>query len=576
MENRAQWNKIGIFNTISTLLISFFAILIAIYFLNNRFSVSIKETTENSTSQVIDTVSDNIDDYIREMNDVANRISNNIDKYLNSSSSTDVSVNYSLRSDIESIMIVNSAGDLLFHSSDYELKDELNIQNQEWFQAITPGSNLYHLTTPHVQELYKDNHSWVISLSKGTTWYEEDKGHQFGIIVVDLNVENIRKLSSRKLGDNGYIFITDENNEVVYHPQQQTIYAGVENKVFKLSSSLVNDKDILTIGSEEFHVIKNKLRNIDWYVIGVTPVVDLFTYDTQIISFIRKLVLIVVFIVIILSSVSSIFITKPIYELINVMSKVNEHELPNYSEVKGFYEVENLSISYNKMINRIEDLMSRIIKNQQELRMAEMRVLHNQINPHFLYNTLGSIMWLAEINNNEKVIQMIESLANFFRLSLAQGKETVLVVDEIKHVENYMKIQEIRYANQFKYEINVSDDIDDLVSLKFILQPIVENSILHGFGETTKDGLIQINVNTTSKQLIFEVIDNGCGVSEDKLRELNAGTYENQQNGIGINNVKQRIKIMYGSNYGLLINSELEKGTKVIVNLPLLYKEDLA
>lgn len=175
------------------------------------------------------------------MIDISSNVSVNIDKYIDGTLPFHFLSELSLRNDIKNIMVVNSDGEILFNASREQLKENPKIHEQEWFYTPIPGSNLYTITSPHVQQLYKNNYSWILSLSRGLTWYEENNKKQLGIVVVELNIENIRRISSEEIGENGYIFILDQKNEIVYHPQQQVIYAGAENKMLdkikKMSSN---------------------------------------------------------------------------------------------------------------------------------------------------------------------------------------------------------------------------------------------------------------------------------------------------------------------------------------------------
>lgn len=543
-----KWNSLLVVMASATTVIAVVAVLMITYTMNNRFNASIDRTTEQNHTQIVDNVSDSIDSYLKEMISVSNTISGllvdyDVDKVFRS-------YHFVLRDDIR------------------PLKNNVEIKRQDWFRSIAPGSRMYVFTEPHVQRLYKGEYRWVISLSKGIEWTDGRDLHQ-GVILVDLNFNNIKELCSEELGENGYLYIVDKNGSLVYHPRQQMIYAGIEDTTVPIACALSSGSRIFRQDGGRMMISVKTLKNADWRIVGVSPLNGLLTYDEELRNFVMLIVICVVMLIIFLSIVVSFFITSPMNRLMRLMGEVEAEKLNTFSTARGVYEVNELSCSFNQMVYKIKRLMEQVVEEQQLLRKSEMRALEAQINPHFLYNTLDSIMWMAESGDQKNVVKMIAALAQFFRISLSCGSETIPVKDEMKHAENYLVIQKMRYNDQFDYEIVFDPAVLNCKTLKIMLQPIVENAIIHGVGNLPYKGNIKISAAISQNKLVFEVSDNGFGMNPDVLESILAEKASGKT-GIGLHNVNQRIQLMYGSEYGLQFESRLDEGTTVRIILPLI------
>ena len=215
--------------------------------------------------------------------------------------------------------------------------------------------------------------------------------------------------------------------------------------------------------------------------------------------------------------------------------------------------------------------MQDIVTEHEEKRKSEFDSLQAQINPHFLYNTLDVIVWQIENEKQSEAVHTVTALARFFRLSLGKGKNIVTVKAEIDHVKNYLMIQHMRFKNKFDYEFEVDEDVLELSSLKLMLQPLVENAIYHGMEFMDGDGLIKISTWREADELYLSVTDNGLGMTEDKVSlvlEGKSNSGNGRGSGIGVKNVNERIKLYFGEDYGLKIDSEPDVGTTIIIYLP--------
>jgi two-component system sensor histidine kinase YesM len=232
-------------------------------------------------------------------------------------------------------------------------------------------------------------------------------------------------------------------------------------------------------------------------------------------------------------------------------------------------------MTFNIMIGRIRELLNAKVKEQEILKKAELKALQAQINPHFLYNTLDTIVWMAEANSTDKVIEIVRALSSFFRISLSKGKDWISIREEIEHVRSYLAIQRIRYRDILKYKIEVDDDLMDGTILKLTLQPLVENALYHGIKNKRNGGTIVVRAQRVGNDLVrLEVQDDGVGFTPHKLAQIRSSLEDDQgeitlkEGGFGLENVNKRIKLYYGKQYGLYVQSEYLEGTQIVARIP--------
>ncbi|MBR5406335.1 MAG: sensor histidine kinase [Lachnospiraceae bacterium] len=279
-------------------------------------------------------------------------------------------------------------------------------------------------------------------------------------------------------------------------------------------------------------------------------------------------------------------ITSPVLELSRVTERVADGDLSVRANLEAGAELGVLSRSLDGMIERINELLDQVKDEQENLRIAELELMQAQINPHFLYNTLDTIIWLAEAGDQQKVVSMVGSLSDFFRASLGQGRDIVTIGDEIKHVNSYLEIQQVRYQDILTYSIDVPEEIYLSRIPKITLQPIVENALYHGIKNKRGGGRINITGKTESKCIYIYIEDNGIGMTEERLAQISSKIYYGEKSEsisdaggnreeaeiFGLYNVNERIRLKFGSRYGIHIDSEYGKGTTVTVLLPMDYK----
>lgn len=272
-------------------------------------------------------------------------------------------------------------------------------------------------------------------------------------------------------------------------------------------------------------------------------------------------------------------ITHPIRKLIEVTDQVAKGDLTARSDVRNGIETSALSDSLNTMIDKMNELLEQVIKEQTRLRKAEFELLQLQINPHFLYNTLDAIVWLAEAGEQKKVVSMVGSLSEFFRMSLNQGKDIVTIREEIQHVRSYLEIQQVRYQDILNYEVDVPAELDPYLIPKITIQPLVENALYHGIKNKRGYGKIMIRGRKEADFFVIEIEDNGIGISKERLQQVKDGIKNkvpSEKDIYGLYNVNERIRLNFGEEYGISIESVYGEKTIVSVLLPYLQEESMA
>ena len=311
-------------------------------------------------------------------------------------------------------------------------------------------------------------------------------------------------------------------------------------------------------GERRVMTVKN-VSYSGWKIVGISYVDEIVTNKKYFNSFILIISLFGIVFEILASLFISAKISQPIKRLEKHMKRLENGDFDISVEVKGEDEVKRLSKAFNMMVARIKTLMEQIIKEQEEKRKSELKALQAQINPHFLYNTLDSIVWMNENRNYDGVTVMVAALAKLFRISLSKGNEMISIADEVEHARSYLIIQKIRYKDKFEYTIDVEPGLQSKRTLKLILQPIIENAIYHGISPLNEKGIIKISVIAEENNILLQVSDNGYGIKPEILEGLLVQeSISYYSGGVGLKNVNERIKLCYWKNYRIEIKIVLD------------------
>jgi len=266
----------------------------------------------------------------------------------------------------------------------------------------------------------------------------------------------------------------------------------------------------------------------------------------------------------------------PIKKLHDVTTTITKNDLQALVTSDNMDEITELGMSFNIMIGKIKELLDAKVKEQENLKKAELRALQAQINPHFLYNTLDTIIWMAESKKTEQVVELVSALSHFFRISLSKGRDWITIHEEVERTRNYLIIQKMRYRDILDYRIEMDEEVGYYTILKLTLQPLVENAIYHGIKNKRQGGIVVIRVHKNSgDKILLEVEDDGIGFTSFKLAQIQEELEDTSgeirmESGFGMGNVNQRIKLYYGKQYGLSIKSKYQKGTVVSLVIPAL------
>lgn len=438
----------------------------------------------------------------------------------------------------------------------------------DWFQkALSWGGTVTYFSQPHVQNLFEGKYAYVITLARAVHYLKGGRLTR-GVVMMDIDYSSFGDLTeSISLGSSGYIYILDRDGKLIAHPKLQLIYNGLaEEDLTAVNQFLVGQGRDQTEGRERV-LISATLNQTRWRMVGVAYIDEILELQNAFIRIITIVILSAAMLSFAAASVMAYWVTRPMRHLEDTMHRVESGDLNVTIAETGFREVRAVSTAFNLMLARIRALMDQIVQEQEKKRLYELNALQAQINPHFLYNTLDSIIWMEERGRSREAITMVSSLAKFFRISISKGRSVITVREELEHVRNYLIIQKMRFKDKFAYEIEAQEEALGERTVKLIVQPLVENSINHAIDETQPEALnIRIEAYLQGDDLLFIVADDGIGIAPDVLAGIL--TSPAGRSGIGIKNVHERIQLTFGSQYGLHIESEEDEGTTVTIRLP--------
>ena len=373
-----------------------------------------------------------------------------------------------------------------------------------------------------------------------------------------------------------YCYLMDESNNFLYHPFELRMASGLykENTVsYALKSK---NYTITDIKNENYLIERKQIGYTGWNIVVVNSMSNLAVENKRF-HYIIWLILLLVGAILILFDVQ-VFrnFTDPVYQLLNTMEEFGQGDYEARAKEEGIGELKNLSANFNIMADQLQKQMEEIRRNEREKQKMEKKLLQSQINPHFLYNTLDSIIWMIRSEEYEGAGEMVSSLAKFFRISLSQGKDMIPLSKELEHATSYLKIQNIRFKDKFDFHVEADPKLMKYLIPKLSIQPLLENAIYHGMEGMYDDGEIIISVYEEEGNIKIDIADNGLGMSEEKLDYImhNKVVSSKRGSGIGVRNVNERIQLIYGKQYGISIISELDEGTTATITIPKMEETD--
>jgi two-component system, sensor histidine kinase YesM len=486
-----------------------------------------------------------------------------------------------LSPEVAGILIVNSNGDYI--SNEFFAPSTKDLTEESWYKEAVDNNGIFTIIGQPkdrgLSSLVNYQNDEVVSVVRAVVDPYADE--VLGVILIDLKQRVIKEtLVDVRLGKTGYLMLVDDQGRNIYQPNDPLI-ENVPNKWIAGQDSGTFSKEV---NSQRLQFIHQKSPFTNWTTIGVFPAEETIFEIREIRFYLVSFIFLLMIFGIQISYFLSNSISNPIAQLMKFMRKAESGEFDVRYKDKRNDEIGMLGRSFNKMLRQINHLMSLTKLQEKEKRDAEFRSLQANINPHFLYNTLDTIQWMARKQKTNDIAEVVESLAKLFRIGLSKGRDIISLDEELDHIKNYLQIQKTRYRDKLSYQIHVGESVSDLYVIKFILQPIIENAIYHGIKERRGPGHIIVTAQEKESKLSITIEDNGAGMTELQLQEMRQALSEaiartenkgetRDKKGYGTLNVQARIKLAFGEGYGMHIHSEEKSGTTVEIILPML-KDD--
>lgn len=570
------------------LMASFSVIIIVCILVSNVVSVvfyseAVSEQNMTYTLQLLEQVQRSVDAYVRSAETQLDTMAANeaVLDYLRMDDSESEAVRLKMETDVRAVMrgytqnlpqvygILVTGENGRYASNEFYRVTKSPLNEEQWYIAATRAG----LRQPIVSRPLRRNlRNWRIYANNDVAMLTRpvvcpESGALLGAISADLRLDEIeRSLSSLRLGQKGTIFVLDEHGEVVYTPTNPLVYR-VRPQWFDGESAAF----VAPLGGDNMTFLYSTSNYTGWKTIGM------FLNDTPpaaVVALARVTIFVAAVTLafgILTSLILTSSITKPISRLRRLIVEAEGGNLNVKYEGGSSYDVDKLGKSFNAMIERIRSLLTLVVEEQKNKRKAEIDALQAQINPHFLYNTLDTIHWMAKDYGAADIEDVISALTKLFRIGLSNGNEFITLKDELTHVESYLYIQKIRYEDKLNYTVEADESLLGLTVLKLIIQPLVENAIYHGIKPKAGNGHILVKVYAQSDMLCIDIIDDGVGVPPEKLSRMNDELSRREKGGgFGVFNVNERLALYFGPNYGVRLQSSPAGGALSRLRHPLL------
>jgi two-component system sensor histidine kinase YesM len=489
------------------------------------------------------------------------------------------------RFDVDNILIYTLDGTVYEYSNRGYIDVRKNAESKSWLNELDLlGKNELLLIPPSETIPGSGQDKQVLSLARNI--YHIPQRNKIGTVEIQLNVQSIEDLFAVNnhygIEENMRVFIMTDDGDVIYDSMDQFI--GEKNQ--DLVTSILqaeNQNGIVSWESDQYLYSLKKSNYTKWNSVVLVSNEFILTEQRRILRYIAYIGILSTIVIAMLSYILSHNITSPLRKLMIKMKRVEKGELSGRMKYTGNAEIDLLNRIYNNMLDSINKLITEVYESKLAEKNSKISALQSQINPHFLYNTLNIMKSISRIKGVEEVAEISESLADLFKYSMKHLKKPVPLKDELEHVENYMRIQQYRFGERFSLTSEIPDNLLQASVPKLTVQPIIENAVNHGLSNVKGGGLIDLKVRLTTQKnkkklediLIITVTDNGQGMNEETLTKLQGKLhsskltrYDDDQGGIGLVNIQQRIQLLHGPNYGLKIDSVLDKGTTVMLELP--------
>lgn len=519
----------------------------------------------------------NIESYLASLRNISNALYYDVIKQAditNMQLAEEINLLYAANSNqIVSIALFDEDGNVVNAAPSAPLKPLVDVKEQEWFSNALSKVENVHFSSPHVQNIFVSptyQYHWVISLSVAVDMVNNGNIGT-GVLLIDMNYQNLEQMleDSNEQLSNRYSYLVNNDGEMIYHPLLNQIQNNQDSesveKLIKYRDGVHNQNGDV--------VIVNTIAYTGWKLVSIIPAKTLAMGEKSLRTIMIVILILTEAMMIIINRLVANRVSEPLIRLTDSIANMEGvKNIPEDIYVTSSKEVRELGTTLHSYMSQINRYVEEIRKEENLKRKSELDALQAQINPHFLYNTLDSIVWMIEGEKHDEAVYMITQLASFFRMSLNRGKSMISLENEIKQAKAYLAIQKIRYKQAFVDIFEIDPAVEDALIVKLVIQPVLENAIYHGIKEAEQDGRITIKAYKDGEDVVVKIQDNGYGMSKEELEQLfvedKKSTADKHGSGVGLINVDKRIKLRFGIEYGLLVESEMDVGTCVTIRFP--------
>lgn len=444
---------------------------------------------------------------------------------------------------------------------------EKEFYNEPFVRDIIRNKGIYVPIGIHAEKLMSYRPTPAVSI--GRSIVDPFTREDLGFILFNIGVDKLKMLwSDIQFTENTHFYLVDQHSNLIYSTNSEEIGKPAAEILGDNSSLILQDPGQLQ-KDKDHYFISSASHLSGWKTVTVIPKQELFGFVNTIV----RTIAISLFILLGLSIITSIYIarsiTKPLLQLERKMKLVSQGNLDVSLNIEHG-EIGKISVTIDQMLKEIRRLIQKIYQDELEKRQMEMLALQSQIRPHFMYNTLNAIKWMAKIQGATGIEEALTAFSSVIRFTAKTQSDYVTVKEEVEFIKSYAKILDIRYMNKFDVTFHIDPSVWEYQILKFLIQPLVENAIFHGFDELPYKGKLEIRVEQQDGRIVITVTDNGRGMSQERQQQLTQNKNGERLNSIGINNIRRRIELHFGPEYGLWINSEVNAGTTVTIVVPVI------
>ena len=580
-------------HSIGTRIVALFMLLILVITAAMTYvsiSASTNELLENATDytgQLILRVNAEIDMYVEYMKDISDFIVDNnvVSAYLTAanehmltdaicaSAQQQLAAAQKIRSEITAIALIPQSGGALFGSADAQLNTDSGYQQAAWYTGALAHPREVQVSSSRVENLIAGQYNWVVSISRAVL---DRAGRVQGVLLVDLNYQIIDRLCAAvDLGNRGYIYLIDQSGGILWHPQQDLIYAGLKQENVEEILAAENGRILSGKGAARRLYVACESEATGWTAVGAAYTQELLRDQDRIYKTYLWIAALALIFALLFSVQLSASVAEPIRKLTQTMQCVEDGDLHVRCHVSSRTELGQLSDSFNHMIAKTAELMDERLRIEEQKRKSEWKALQAQIQPHFLYNTLDSIIWMSHAGRNEEVVEMTSALAQLLRSSIGDGSDTNTLEKELAHVRSYLTIQKMRYNEKLQYAIDMDPQTGGCLLPKLVLQPLVENAIYHGIKLKQGGGTVRIESLLEEDRLLITVEDDGVGMTQEQLETvLEKKEADGESSKLGVYNVNERLQLFFGPDAAMKYYSTPGRRTMVMLVLPIVREKE--